>query len=503
MARIEKVIPALALFIFCVSGWGLAIELTGVNTRIDIIVVISGGGAVISSNSDAKFTAIGENNIYIALLSSASHNFYSGQGRLLGQFLGLPLPGPTLISDLRAYTEPMGSVIPEKIWQQDKDPYFTWHIDVEPASYLKGFSVALDTMPDVTIDTGAPAYQFPENSIPSGKHTFYVLPVSLGENPTDENSALKFEIWVDRDPPYVNQLSPSSGQIITGLSTPISCMIEDVDSGVDVVMTTLSLNGDTLAFEYNEETKIFKSAAGTLLSEGKNSVLVKAYDKTGNYVTKGWDFIVDTQPPQGTITINGGQAITHSAYVSIGVDVEDAISGVQSIYLSNDGVFDTEMGHPLPYRRVITGWLLDQPDVDGAKTVYAKFRDAAGNLSEMYKAAIVLKRLTPETRIISGPASITEKQDAGFKYEASKAGCSFSYKLDTIDWSPWSSSDEARFSGLAAGNHYFYVKAGFDLNGDGKVTIDEEDATPAQWVWTVQPEGAFDKLKKRILFWRR
>jgi hypothetical protein len=501
IGRWRAVIIFLSTLFSCGSAYALV--LSGANTNIDLIVVISGGGAVVSSNSDAKFTAIGENNIYLTLLTTSSHDLETGQGRLLGQFLAPPLPGPILISDLRAFTEPMGSIIPESIWQRDNDPYFTWHVDAEPASYLRGFSIALDKMPDTTVDTGAASYQFAENGIPSGKHVFYVLPITIGENPADTNTAIKFELWIDKDPPYVNQLSPASGQIISSLATPVSCAVADADSGVDVAMTTLSLNGGTLTTTYDEGKKILKSEEGAGLSEGRNRVLVKAYDKTGNYVTKGWDFIVDTQPPRGTISINGGQTVTHSAYVEIEVNADDAVSDVQSIYLSNDGVFDSEMGHPILYRKVITGWLLGQPDVDGAKTVYAKFRDSAGNLSEAAKATIVLKRLTPETRIISGPASITEKQEAEFKYEASKAGCSFSYKLDTLEWSPWSTSDETRFAGLAAGNHYFYAKAGYDLNGDGKITIDEEDATPAQWVWTVQPTGAIEKPKKRILFWRR
>jgi hypothetical protein len=75
--------------------------------------------------------------------------------------------------------------------------------------------------------------------------------------------------------------------------------------------------------------------------------------------------------------------------------------------------------------------------------------------------------------------------------------------LDALEWSQWSAASAASFTGLSEGNHYFYVKSAFDLNGDGKFTIDEEDATPAQWVWNIKTKGKIEELPRKTLFWRR
>jgi hypothetical protein len=166
-------------------------------------------------------------------------------------------------------------------------------------------------------------------------------------------------------------------------------------------------------------------------------------------------------------------------------------------------VFDNELNNPYPYQPVIHDWVAKDPDKDGKKTVYAKFQDALGNLSEVYQAEIMLKLASPQTKIISGPASITDKTDAHFKFESTASGALFSYKLDKDSWSSWSASQEANFSALAEGNHYFYVKSAVDANNDGGITPEEEDPTPASWQWTVKPEGDMEKLRKRILFWRR
>ncbi|MGE5197004.1 MAG: hypothetical protein ACM3IL_00660 [Deltaproteobacteria bacterium] len=487
-----------ALFI---HNAALAVEISSNSHRVDIPAFLNGGGHTSSAFTEANFSAIGENGIYPLELSSTTYLLRSGQAYLL-ILTRSELPSALIISDLRAYTEPMGLPIAEKTWQRDADPYFTWHIDREPRNLLRGFSVSLDTLPDQVIDTASADYRFGENSIPSGKHNFYVLPFTSDKGP-EEASRLSFEIWVDKDAPYVNQASPPSGQIVSDILTPISCVVYDNDSGLDLSRTALNLNNGSVAYDYDVKTQTLKSRSGTSLSEGKNTVMIKAYDQVGNYVTRAWDFVVDTNPPYGKIMINGGQAVTHSAYVSIDIEAQDAVSQIKDIYLSNDGVFDTELNQPFGYQPVISGWLLGQPDTDGQKMVYAKFRDFAGNLSQAVQASIALKRLTPDTRIISGPPSITEKTDADFRYEASKPGCKFSYKLDNLAWSDWSDAGEAHFTGLTTGNHYLYVKSGYDLNGDNKITIDEEDATPDQWVWSVKPEGYLEKLRKRILFWRR
>jgi hypothetical protein len=407
-----------------------------------------------------------------------------------------------VISDLKARTEVFGPLIPPATWQIDSDPYFYWQINVTPESLLEGFSVSLDAHPDTVLDVTEPNYQFLENSIPSGKHTFYVLAYSSGKV-WEEQSLLSFGIWVDRESPVVTNTEPPAGSIISNNLIPITCTLYDTHSGIDEVSTTLTLNGQGISFTYEPQTQILTHTPTTGLADGKNTVLLKAVDKVGYSVVKGWEFVMDTQPPSGQILINNGQQVTYSSYVSININVADAVSGPKFIYLSNDGIFDTELSNPYPYSPVITNWLLSEPDVNGLKKVYAKFQDYAGNLSETYSAEITLELRTPDTRIISGPATTTEALDAIFIYEGSRRGCLFSYKLDNLDWSEWQDTNTVTFTGLALGNHYFYVKSGFDLNGDRQITVDEEDATPAQWVWTIKAKGVPEEKEEKILFWRR
>lgn len=468
---------------------------------IELIIFLQGGGSVSSTNTIADFTAVGEGQAYLTQLLSTNFGLYSGQ-----LFLFFPTRKEGLrwlISDLQARTEILGPLIPEATWQKDNDPYFYWNIITQPPERIKGFSISLDLPPDLIIDIDTTSYQFPDDDIISGKHTFFVLPF-VTEGVAEQESLLKFNIWVDVDLPVINQIQPQAGTVISDNQIPISCYLADYHSGLDLNLTTLTLNNEMVIFNYDPETQILEFHPIPSWPEGRNTGLVKAYDLVGNYIVKGWDFIVDTQPPTGKILLNAGEEVTHSAYVFINIEVSDLVSGIKNIYISNDGIFDTELGHPYPYEPVIYNWLVSQPDVNGPKTVFVKFEDFAGNLSETYKDQITLRLLTPDTRIISGPTAVTEETSADFVFEASKPGCLFSFRLDNGVWSDWSSSSEAHFSGLSEGNHYFYVKSGFDLNADRQITIDEEDPTPSQWVWTMsRPEGYLERLRQRILFWRR
>ncbi|MBU4346414.1 MAG: hypothetical protein KKH29_03690 [Candidatus Omnitrophica bacterium] len=494
----KKVIILVILALMGMScAW--ALEPSSSSFQIRLISFLNGGGSISSTNNIVNYSALGEGFGSPDKLTSTT--FASEVGQLF-LFILRPEELPLLISDLQAREEILGPLIPEATWQRDNDPYFYWNILVEPPEFIKGFSVSLDLVPDLIIDTDATFYQFPDDDIVSGKHTFFVLPF-VAEEVAEQESLLQFDIWVDVDLPVINQISPSPGALITDNQALLSCHLSDAHSGLDLDSTTFTLNDQRVVFTYNQAKEIFEFQTPATLPEGNNTVLIKVFDAVGNNVVKGWDFIVDTQPPSGEILINGGEEITHSAYVFINIEAVDAVTGIKYIYISNDGVFDTELNHPYPYAPVIHNWLLAQPDLDGNKTVFVKFEDSAENLSQEYKDQITLRLLTPDTRIISGPTSITKEASADFTFEATKPGCLFSFRLDDQGWSEWSSSSEAQFSDLVDGNHYFYVKSGFDLNGDGQISIDEEDSTPAQWPWTIKTEGYLEKLRERILFWRR
>jgi hypothetical protein len=123
--------------------------------------------------------------------------------------------------------------------------------------------------------------------------------------------------------------------------------------------------------------------AWTLTSgSGTKTVYVKFKDTPGNWSTVYSDTIVfDTTLPTGTITINSGAAYTNSTSVTLSLSCSDANGCSQMRFSNNNVTYST----PESYATTKT-WTLTTGT--GTKTVYAKFKDNAGNWSNPFTDTI-------------------------------------------------------------------------------------------------------------------
>lgn len=130
--------------------------------------------------------------------------------------------------------------------------------------------------------------------------------------------------------------------------------------------------------------------------DGVKTVYVKFADAVGNWSLPASDTItLDTTPPTGAITIEQGRTAVNHAAVTLSLSATDALSGVAQMRFSNDNATYTP---PEPYATT-KSWTLATGD--GAKTVYAKFQDAAGNWSPPVSDTIVLDTTPPVVTITS------------------------------------------------------------------------------------------------------
>ena len=91
-----------------------------------------------------------------------------------------------------------------------------------------------------------------------------------------------------------------------------------------------------------------------------------------------------TDPTDGTIAIDGGVALTKSASVTLTLAVSDA-GGLSQMQLSNNGT----IWSALETYNTTKNWTLSSGN--GQKTVYAKFKDNAGNWSTSFLTTITLE----------------------------------------------------------------------------------------------------------------
>jgi hypothetical protein len=104
---------------------------------------------------------------------------------------------------------------------------------------------------------------------------------------------------------------------------------------------------------------------------------------------------VETTPPTGTVSINGGASNATSIPVGLTFNASDA-SGIASTEISNDGV----TWYSFPAHLTSYGWNLCDADyggvgTDGTKTVYVRWRDVYGNLSNTATDTIFLDFFGP------------------------------------------------------------------------------------------------------------
>ncbi len=146
---------------------------------------------------------------------------------------------------------------------------------------------------------------------------------------------------------------------------------------------------------------------GPRLRDGSNWYFhIRSCDSAGNWNDTATTFgpvCIDTQAPWGlSVRIGDGSGYTNDKLVGLALDAPDSQpgSGPGAMAFSNGGTFWTDW---LPYGTSISGWNLTDyrfggEDVDGAKTVYFKARDVAGNevsAENITSASVFLDRVAP------------------------------------------------------------------------------------------------------------
>ena len=380
------------------------------------------------------------------------------------------------LSVLSAKTDALGSTIPPKTWQRDNDPLFIWE-PPRAGAPLAGYSYAIDAVPDTIVDTAATSFEVPPRGLADGTHTFTVQAVNTAGK---AGKPVSIEIWVDTTPPQILTYTPTPGALLNTPSSSISATLSDVASGVDPAAVSLAVNGTTASVTVDPSTGAV-TARGGAWREGANSLELRVADAAGNAQTPlVWSVTLDSTPPTGTVTINGGASRTTSVYVTLGLAASDAVSGVARVLISNEEL----AGYvEEPFAAIRELWQL--PSLRGPRPVYVKFVDRAGNVSAPVTDQITLDLLSPDTVITSGPAGATPSRDGSFAFMCPEGGCVFSFAFDHEEWSDWSAATTATTPNLSYGNHYFRVKAARDVNGTTGIQLDEEDPSPAERSWIV------------------
>ena len=134
----------------------------------------------------------------------------------------------------------------------------------------------------------------------------------------------------------------------------------------------------------------------------------------------------DAAPPTGSVTIAAGAAFTAADNVTLSVPATDAGSGVSLVRVSNDpsvdggGVLNGTDATSFTWAPTVP-WTLTAGD--GAKTVYAQFRDSAGNWSVPVSDGIALDQTGPVGSVsIAGGAALTNTSTVTVDVTATDAG---------------------------------------------------------------------------------
>jgi len=209
------------------------------------------------------------------------------------------------------------------------------------------------------------------------------MPTTLYENTGNfilDRAAPTGSVSINADDPYAT--SPNSMLTVTATDTTTS--VTDMKISEDNTFAGVS-------WESYATSKAFTLSSG----DGAKTVYVKFMDAIGNESDIYSDTIaLDTSLPTGTISINSGAAYTNNASATLALSATDVTTSVMNAMFSEVADFSGATWEAYASSNVFT-----LTGADGTKTIYAKFKDAAGNISEVVSDGIILDTTAPKTAI--------------------------------------------------------------------------------------------------------
>jgi hypothetical protein len=138
--------------------------------------------------------------------------------------------------------------------------------------------------------------------------------------------------------------------------------------------------------------------------DGMRTVSVVFRDGLGHLSSPSRDSIIlDTTPPTTEVAINGGDPLTRWPNITVAISVTERY-GTDAVQLSQDPVFGDAAWQPLqPYLGVTL------TPGEGPRKVYARARDAAGNVGPAGDASITLDTVAPVSSMEVLPAEMPDK----------------------------------------------------------------------------------------------
>lgn len=291
-----------------------------------------------------------------------------------------------------------------------------------------------------TIPAGAAAWSCTLGNLAEGTNT-----VRLTTSPDAAGNVGTLDVPVIRD-----TINPTGTLTIQGTEPSntytsnrvVTLQLVDDGTGSETAAMRFSNDGKNWSgWEAFRHTKTWVLIAGS----GEKTVNAQLRDAAGNTSAVFSDTIVlDTIPPAGSVTINGGQPYTNDPSVSLSVTYTDNVNSppvlamsdptpsllsvtytdnfisTSQMQVSNTSSFAKAQWQPLGN---VSSW--EVVGADGVKTVYVRFRDQAGNISRTVTDTISLDTKPPALTIspdASGKTSLRSRKVSGTKEAWAEVG---------------------------------------------------------------------------------
>ena len=274
-------------------------------------------------------------------------------------------------------------------------------------------------------------------------------------------------VALDSTAPTVSLTPPAS--IVSG-TVNLSATASD---NVGVVGVKFLLDANTTIGSEDTTSPYGVSWNTTTVANGTHTIAAQARDAANNVATSTASTVtVDNQAPTGTVVINGGAAATNSRTVTLTLSATDAVTSVTQMRFSNNGTSFSAAEAFAPTKT----WTLSSGA--GTKTVYAQFRDAAGNWSTAVTDTIVLDTTAPTisgrtaTNITGSSAQITwtTNEPATSRVEY---GLTTSYGSSTTLDATLVTAHSVALTGLAPNTTYNYRVRSIDAAGNEGVSSEQ------------------------------